>query len=79
LASLEVIAIRIGFVSRNRPESIRLVKELICQIESEMRGLEILVDEDIAPHVGRTATTVAEMEPSFALFIRWWIRSQSSE
>ena len=66
---MEVIAIRIGFVSRNRPESIRLVKELICQIESEMRGLEILVDEDIAPHVGRTATTVAEMEQQKVDFI----------
>jgi len=58
---LEVIAIRIGFVSRNQPESIRLVKELVCQIESEMRGLEILVDADIAPQVNRAATTVSEM------------------
>ncbi len=64
-----MIAIRIGFVSRNRPESIRLVKELICQIESEIRGLEILVDEDIAPHVGRAATTVSEMEQQKVDFI----------
>ena len=34
-----------------------------------MKGLEILVDEDIAPHVGRTATTVAEMEQQKVDFI----------
>jgi NAD+ kinase len=35
---------------------------LIRQIESEVKGVEIFVDQDIAPQIGREGTGVAEME-----------------
>jgi len=57
-----VVRIKIGFVSRQRPESVKLVGMLIRQIESEVKGVEIFVDQDIAPQIGREGTGVAEME-----------------
>ena len=54
--------IKIGFVSRQQPESVKLVGMLIRQIESEVKGVEIFVDQDIAPQIGREGTSVAEME-----------------
>ncbi len=54
--------IKIGFVSRQQPESVKLVGMLIRQIESEVKGVEIFVDQDIAPQIGREGTGVAEME-----------------
>jgi len=57
-----VARIKIGFVSRQQPESVKLVGMLIRQIESEVKGVEIFVDQDIAPQIGREGTSVAEME-----------------
>jgi NAD+ kinase len=57
-----VARIKIGFVSRQQPESVKLVGMLIRQIESEIKGVEIFVDQDIAPQIGREGTGVAEME-----------------
>ena len=54
--------IKIGFVSRQQPESVKLVGMLISQIESEVKGVEIFVDQDIAPQIGREGASVAEME-----------------
>ena len=54
--------IKIGFVSRQQPESVKLVGMLIRQIESDVKDVEIFVDQDIAPHIGREGTSVAEME-----------------
>ncbi|MGB7571575.1 MAG: NAD(+)/NADH kinase [Methanothrix sp.] len=54
--------IKIGFVSRQQPESVKLVGMLIRQIESEVKGVEIFVDQDIASQIGREGTGVAEME-----------------
>jgi len=57
-----VARIKIGFVSRQQPESVKLVGMLIRQIESEVKGVEIFVDQDIAPQIGREGASVAEME-----------------
>jgi NAD+ kinase len=57
-----VARIKIGFVSRQQPESVKLVGMLIRQIESEVKGVEIFVDQDIAPQIGKEGTGVAEME-----------------
>jgi NAD+ kinase len=57
-----VARIKIGFVSRQQPESVKLVGMLIRQIEYEVKGVEIFVDQDIAPQIGREGTGVAEME-----------------
>ena len=54
--------IKIGFVSRQQPESVKLVGMLIRQIESDVKDVEIFVDQDIAPQIGREGTSVAEME-----------------
>ena len=61
--------IKIGFVSRQQPESVKLVGMLIRQIESEVKGVEIFVDQDIAPQIGREGTGVAEMETAKVDFI----------
>ena len=61
--------IKIGFVSRQQPESVKLVGMLIRQIESEVKGVEIFVDQDIAPQIGREGTSVAEMERAKVDFI----------
>ena len=42
---------------------------LIYQIESEGKGAEIFVDEDLALQIGREGTTVAEMERQKVDFI----------
>jgi len=57
-----VARIKIGFVSRQQPESVKLVGMLIRQIESDVKDVEIFVDQDIAPQIGREGTSVAEME-----------------
>ncbi|HUM81929.1 MAG TPA: NAD(+)/NADH kinase [Methanothrix sp.] len=61
--------IKIGFVSRQQPESVQLVGMLIQQIQSEGLGVEIYVDEDIAVQIGRQGTSVAEMERKKVDFI----------
>ncbi|MDD1726578.1 MAG: hypothetical protein LUQ08_02010, partial [Methanothrix sp.] len=60
--------IKIGFVSRQQPESVKLVGMLIRQIESEVKGVEIFVDQDIASQIGREGTGVAEMERQGGLY-----------
>ncbi|HPH48570.1 MAG TPA: NAD(+)/NADH kinase, partial [Methanothrix sp.] len=62
-------AIKIGFVSRQQPEPVRLVQTLIQSIESEGRGVEVFVDEDLAPRIGRQGSSVAEMEREKVDFI----------
>ncbi|MDD4162840.1 MAG: hypothetical protein PHW87_10230 [Methanothrix sp.] len=64
-----VAKIKIGFVSRQQPESIRLAQMLIYEIECEEKDTVIFVDEDIAPHIGREGTSVAEMERQNVDFI----------
>ncbi len=61
--------IKIGFVSRQQPESVQLVGMLIQQIQSEGLGVEIYVDEDIAVQIGRQGTSVSEMERKKVDFI----------
>lgn len=61
--------IKIGFVSRQQPQSIRLAQTLIYQIESVELGVTIFVDEDLALKIGRQGTTVAEMERQKVDFI----------
>ena len=67
--SSEAAPIKIGFVSRQQPESIRLAQMLIYQIECEDKGVTIFVDEDIAPQLSRQGTTVADMERQKVDFI----------
>jgi len=64
-----VAEIKIGFVSRQQPESVQLVGMLIHQIQSEGKKVEIFVDEDIAVQIGREGTSVAEMEREKVDFI----------
>ena len=61
--------IKIGFVSRQQPESVQLVGMLIYQIECEGREVQVLVDEDIAFQLGREGSSVAEMEKAKVDFI----------
>jgi NAD+ kinase len=57
-----VVVIKIGFVSRQKSESVQLVEMLIRHIESKEKGIEIFVDKDIALMIGRQGTSVEEME-----------------
>lgn len=57
-----MVVIKIGFVSRQKSESVRLVEMLIRHIESKGKGIEIFVDKDIALMIGRQGTSVEEME-----------------
>ena len=61
--------IKIGFVSRQQPESVQLAGMLIYQIQSQGKEVEIFVDEDIASQLGREGTSVAEMEKAKVDFI----------
>ena len=56
------VIIKIGFVSRQKTESVNLVKTLIDHIESKKEGIEIFVDTDIALMINRQGTSVEEME-----------------
>jgi len=56
-----VLAIRIGFVSRHEPESVRLLEMLIARLRSESQ-VETLVDRDVAGMIGLEGSTVEEME-----------------
>ena len=64
-----VVVIKIGFVSRQKSESVHLVKMLICHIEAKGLGIEIFVDQDIALMIGRQGTSVEEMERQKVDFI----------
>ena len=64
-----VVVIKIGFVSRQKSESVQLVKMLICHIEAKGLGIEIFVDQDIALMIGRQGTSVEEMERQKVDFI----------
>ncbi len=61
--------IKIGFVSRLESESVRLAQMLIHQIESFDESVQILVDEDLALKIGRSGSSVAEMERQKADYI----------
>ena len=64
-----VVVIKIGFVSRQKSESVHLVKLLICHIEAKGLDIEIFVDQDIALMIGRQGTSVEEMERQKVDFI----------
>ncbi|NTV27159.1 MAG: NAD(+) kinase [Methanothrix sp.] len=64
-----MVVIKIGFVSRQKSESVHLVKMLICHIEAKGLGIEIFVDQDIALMIGRQGTSVEEMERQKVDFI----------
>jgi len=64
-----VADIKIGFVSRLESESVRLAQMLIHQIESFDESVQILVDEDLALKIGRSGSSVAEMERQKADYI----------
>jgi NAD+ kinase len=64
-----VVVIKIGFVSRQKSESVHLVKMLISHIEAKGLGIEIFVDQDIALMIGRQGTSVEEMERQKVDFI----------
>jgi len=63
-----VVLIKIGFVSRHEPESLRLVEMLINRLRST-DDVEILVDRDVAYHIGLEGSTVEEMERQKVDFI----------
>ncbi|HOV52669.1 MAG TPA: NAD(+)/NADH kinase, partial [Methanothrix sp.] len=63
-----VVLIKIGFVSRHEPESLRLVEMLINRLRS-IADVEILVDRDVAYHIGLEGSTVEEMERQKVDFI----------
>jgi NAD+ kinase len=64
-----VVVIKIGFVSRQKSESVRLVDMLIHHIESKGKNIEIFVDKDIALMIDRQGTSVEEMEQQKVDFI----------
>jgi NAD+ kinase len=64
-----VVVIKIGFVSRQKSESVSLVEMLIRHIESKGEGIEIFVDQDIAIMISRRGTSVEEMERQKVDFI----------
>jgi NAD+ kinase len=64
-----VVVIKIGFVSRQKSESVGLVEMLIHHIESKGKNIEIFVDKDIALMIGRQGTSVEEMEQQKVDFI----------
>jgi len=66
---LEAAGIKIGFVSRQQPDPVRLAQMLIYEIECQGRETEIFVDEDLALQIGRQGTSVAEMERQKVDFI----------
>ncbi|MDD4094455.1 MAG: NAD(+)/NADH kinase, partial [Methanothrix sp.] len=66
---MEAAGIKIGFVSRQQPDPVRLAQMLIYEIECQGRGTEIFVDEDLALQIGRNGTSVAEMERQKVDFI----------
>jgi len=57
-----VVAIKIGFVSRHEPESVRLVKTLVDRLKVDAEAVEIFVDQDIASQISWRGTSVEEME-----------------
>jgi len=57
-----VVAIKIGFVSRHEPESVRLVKTLVDRLKADAEAVEIFVDQDIASQISWRGTSVEEME-----------------
>ena len=64
-----MVVIKIGFVSRQKTESVHLVEMLIRHIESKGEGIEIFVDQDIALMISRRGTSVEEMERQKVDFI----------
>ncbi len=62
MGSSVVVAIKIGFVSRHEPESVRLVKILADHLKASAEAVEIFVDQDIASQIGWRGTSVEEME-----------------
>jgi NAD+ kinase len=64
-----VVVIKIGFVSRQKTESVHLVEMLIRHIESKGEGIEVFVDQDIALMISRRGTSVEEMERQKVDFI----------
>jgi len=64
-----VVVIKIGFVSRQKTESVHLVEMLIRHIESKGKGIEVFVDQDIALLISRRGTSVEEMERQKVDFI----------
>lgn len=59
---MAVVSIKIGFVSRHEPESLRLVQMLIDHLRSGEVSAEVFVDQEIAPQMGLDGTCVEEME-----------------
>ena len=57
-----MVAIKIGFVSRHEPESVRLVKTLVDRLKADAEAVEIFVDQDIASQISWRGTSVEEME-----------------
>ncbi|MCX6668472.1 MAG: NAD(+)/NADH kinase [Methanothrix sp.] len=57
-----MVAIKIGFVSRHEPESVRLVKTLVDRLKADAESVEIFVDQDIASQISWRGTSVEEME-----------------
>ena len=64
-----MVVIKIGFVSRQKTESVHLVEILIRHIESKGEGIEVFVDQDIALMISRRGTSVEEMERQKVDFI----------
>ena len=64
-----MVVIKIGFVSRQKTESVHLVEILIRHIESKGEGIEVFVDQDIALMISRRGTSVEEMEQQKVDFI----------
>lgn len=64
-----MIEIKIGFVSRRGEGPVSLAAKLIQEIESWNEGVGILVDEDLAVKIGRSPSSVQEMEQGRVDFI----------
>ncbi len=64
--SLEGMGIRIGFVSRNDPDSLRLVEKLVKRFGSRA---EIMVDKDVSKQIGIEGRPVEEMDADFIVSV----------
>lgn len=64
--SLEGMGIRIGFVSRNDPDSLRLVEKLVKRFGPRA---EIMVDRDVSKQIGLAGRPVEEMDADFIVSV----------
>ena len=60
------MGIRIGFVSRNDPDSLRLVEKLVKRFGSRA---EIMVDKDVSKQIGIEGRPVEEMDADFIVSV----------